>query len=222
MSVDRKDFVYRIRKCGRKEKVYRHKCDKCGNDRGYICLSKIDGIYSYNRPCKECRTVSVAAQNKGRPPPNKGIPMSEATRQKLRQYTGRSPANKGSKVPEERKKKISCKVRGLSLEEFDDFGWKKTPVRKREFNIELRQRCFELANYTCDCCSLRGGVLNAHHLYDYVNHPNLLNEITNLVCLCKECHVSFHVKYGRTKRSKNIVNTKEQYLEFKECYHGSK
>lgn len=217
MSVDRKDFKISIRKDGRKEKIYRHYCDQCGFDKGYIYFGKIDGISSADRPCTKCRDKVVGIVSKGRVPHNKGKKISEKTRQKLRKASlGKSPTNKGQKVSQETKIKISCKVRGISIDEFDDFGWKKDSVRKQKFNIDLRKKCFELANYTCDCCLKRGIALNAHHLYDYANHPHLLNELTNLVCLCEICHKEFHIKYGRTQRNKKILNTKEQYLEFKE------
>ena len=217
MPVDKTDFQTKHRKDGRKEKLYRHFCNKCGLDKGYIVFSKIDGISSADRPCKKCRDKVVGLATKGRIPHNKGKPISEKVRQKLRKANlGKSPTNRGQSVSEETKIKISCKVRGISLEEFDDFGWKQDSIRKQKFNTDLRKMCFELADYTCDCCSKRGVALNAHHLYDYANHPQLLNELTNLVCLCETCHKEFHVKYGRTLRNKKILNTKEQYIEFKE------
>lgn len=223
MSVDKTDFQIRLRKDGRKDKLYRHFCDKCGFDKGYLHFGKIDGISSADRMCSKCMGVVIGLASRGRIPHNKGKPISEKIRRKLRKANlGKSPPNKGQKVSEETKIKISCKVRGISLDEFDDFGWKQDSVRKQKFNTELRKKCFELADYTCDCCCKRGVALNAHHLYDYANHPHLLNELTNLVCLCETCHKEFHVKYGRTQRNKKILNTKEQYLEFKEQKYVNK
>ncbi len=217
MSVDKTDFQIRIQNSGKRQKLYRHYCDKCGLDRGYIVYSKMSDISSADRPCKKCRDKVVGLASIGRVPTNKGKPMSEDMKQKLRKANlGKSPPNKGQSVSEETKIKISCKVRGISLDEFDDFGWKQEAVRKQQFDIKLRKQCFELADYTCDCCSKRGVALNAHHLYDYANHPHLLNELSNLVCLCETCHKEFHVRHGRTQRNKKILNTKEQYLEFKE------
>jgi hypothetical protein len=223
MSVDKTDWIFYVRADGRKEKKYRHFCDKCEEDKGYCFNSVVDGIASENRPCRACSAVAAGFKNRGRMPPNKGKPISESTRLKLRNFNlGKTSPSKGIPVSEEQKIKISCSVRGIAVEDFDDFGWKKETIRKQKFNTELRYECFKLANYTCDRCSLRGCTLNAHHLYDFNNHPDLLNDIDNLVCLCSKCHVAFHKAYGRTIRNKNCVNTKEQYLEFKESFNVSK
>lgn len=72
----------------------------------------------------------------------------------------------------------------------------------------------ELADYTCDTCKIRGGVvLNSHHLHSWVTHPELRLEVTNGVCLCLKCHKQFHREFG------NDV-TPTQYIEFKETYNG--
>ena len=220
VGVDRADWIFKEYPNGVKEKKYRHFCDNCGVDKGYKFMTTIDGIHSSDRHCRKCGFEKTAAKTKGRTPPNKGKPISESTRVKLRNHNlGKSPSNKGVPASEEVKKKISCSVRGIGIDEFDDFGWKKEAVRKQQFDVSLRHECFKLADYTCDLCSARGVELNAHHLYDYANHPHLLNDIDNLVCLCLKCHIRFHVAYGRTDRKKNCVNTKEQYLEFKEKYN---
>lgn len=66
------------------------------------------------------------------------------------------------------------------------------------------------ANYTCDCCGKRGGKLNSHHLDGYHWCEERRIDITNGVCLCKECHDEFHKKYGKGN------NTEAQYIEFKQ------
>ena len=50
-------------------------------------------------------------------------------------------------------------------------------------------------NYTCQWCNARicAGVkvrLNVHHIKSYVNHPELRFEPTNLITLCRECHLT--------------------------------
>jgi hypothetical protein len=74
----------------------------------------------------------------------------------------------------------------------------------------------ELADYTCDCCGVRGGVtLHSHHLESWNSNEELRFELTNGVCLCKDCHWDFHRTYGVGN------NTKVQYLKFKENYDAS-
>ena len=52
------------------------------------------------------------------------------------------------------------------------------------------------ANYTCEFCSSKI-VVQAHHLQDKQNHPDLAYEVTNGICLCVVCHKSFHYWHRR-------------------------
>ncbi|MGF9893297.1 HNH endonuclease [Priestia megaterium] len=74
------------------------------------------------------------------------------------------------------------------------------------------QSVFERDGYECQCCSVKGGKLNAHHILNFSNHKELRLEISNGITLCKECHKKFHQTYG----IKN--NTKEQLDEFLRRY----
>jgi 5-methylcytosine-specific restriction endonuclease McrA len=78
-----------------------------------------------------------------------------------------------------------------------------------------RTQVFQRDNYTCQCCGQRGKKLNAHHLFDYQNHRHLALDLDNGVTLCKDCHVSFHKKYGA-----KAVNTPDQFTAFKEARYG--
>lgn len=77
--------------------------------------------------------------------------------------------------------------------------------RRAEWSSEVKK-----ANgYTCDICGSTKE-LHSHHLYNYADYTKLRYDISNGVCLCRQCHIAgFHKQYGR----KN--NTKEQYEEFK-------
>lgn len=66
------------------------------------------------------------------------------------------------------------------------------------------------ADYTCDCCGVRGGKLHSHHKDGYKWCKERRIDITNGVCLCEKCHREFHNQYGYRD------NTEAQYIEFKE------
>jgi hypothetical protein len=88
-----------------------------------------------------------------------------------------------------------------------------TPInQKLRHSIEYEnwgKSIYKKDNYVCQCCGIKGvGILNAHHLYSWDEHPDLRFDINNGVTLCKHCHGVFHKLYGKGN------NTKEQYLDF--------
>lgn len=79
--------------------------------------------------------------------------------------------------------------------------------------FEYRHWCKEIYkkdDYICQCCNKRGGkFLNAHHLYNWADYPELRYDTDNGTTLCRDCHILFHTQYGKIK------NTPEQFFEFK-------
>lgn len=69
-----------------------------------------------------------------------------------------------------------------------------------------RTRVFERDSFTCTCCGSRGGVLNAHHIRNYSTNKELRTALSNGTTLCKQCHDSFHKKYGRFNNDENQLN----------------
>ena len=67
-------------------------------------------------------------------------------------------------------------------------------------------------NYTCKCCGLKRDnknvIIEVHHLNGYDWYKEGRTDETNAICLCKNCHTNFHIKYGRGN------NTKEQFEEW--------
>lgn len=77
----------------------------------------------------------------------------------------------------------SSKFRSLMLNE-----WRK-----------IAKKCYKRDNYTCQLCSVRGGVLHAHHIIPWSVSKD--DSMDNLITLCPKCHRKMHIpkrdKFGR-------------------------
>lgn len=100
------------------------------------------------------------------------------------------------------KDELSMKQKGKN-----NFFWKggingeNDTLRHRREYKEWRTAVYERDNYTCQCCGTRGNKLNAHHINQFANYPEIRYEINNGVTLCTKCHDatennSFHNIYG--------------------------
>lgn len=74
---------------------------------------------------------------------------------------------------------------------------------------EWFKNVFKRDDYTCQICGEHGKTINAHHLYNYADYPDLRLDINNGMTLCKNHHVEFHKIFG------NKNNTPEQFEQFK-------
>ncbi|MDU3600336.1 MAG: hypothetical protein E7F71_13245 [Clostridium perfringens] len=123
----------------------------------------------------------------------------------------------GTRISEETKIKISKANTGK-------FIGSKSPRWNPELTAEEREKnasrhseakyrkwfkaVFEKDNYTCVCCSKKGGEIVSHHLNGWNWCKEQRYDVKNGVTLCKECHVNFHKKYGYGD------NTINQFKEF--------
>jgi 5-methylcytosine-specific restriction endonuclease McrA len=72
------------------------------------------------------------------------------------------------------------------------------PYDTTEYRL-WRTAVYERDKYTCDSCQKRHCNLNAHHLYSYSTHPELVYEVNNGVTLCEKHHYDFHNWLGTTR-----------------------
>ena len=82
-------------------------------------------------------------------------------------------------------------------------------IVKREYEeyYNWRRKVYEKDNYTCKCCGdKKGGNLNAHHIYGYMEYKELRTDINNGITLCEKCHKDYHKKYGYNNN--NLKNFK--------------
>jgi len=144
----------------------------------------------------------------------KGKHHSEETRKKIsealkgKHYPKVSEAKKGSKNP----------MYGRRGDKSTNWKGGVTPQYlqiRHTLEMQLwRQAVLERDNFTCQKCGQCGGKLEAHHINNFAEHPELRTSIENGITLCRKCHREFHKKYGKTN------NTKEQLEEFLNTYGG--
>jgi hypothetical protein len=95
--------------------------------------------------------------------------------------------------------------------------WKGGKLKEYPLYVQLRKSLeaklwkkavLQRDNFTCQKCGQYGGILVAHHIFNFADFPELRFAIDNGITLCKECHNLFHRKYGKNN------NTRSQLEEF--------
>ena len=116
----------------------------------------------------------------------------------------------GQHLSLETKIKQSCSLRGIELDQFDDFI---SPIRaifyRSEENKHWRKSIFERDNYICQECGIRGGNLNVHHILPYRDwkEPEYSLNIDNGITLCVDCHrKTFGKEYEFFSKYFDIIN----------------
>ncbi|MCI4463678.1 MAG: HNH endonuclease [Caldisericum sp.] len=167
----------------------------------------------------------------------KGIPNPKISKI-LKEKGIKPPSRKGTRLTEEQKEELRAKMLGKKRPNISKALKEKgikPPLHKGENNwrwkggitpenlqirhsLEMRlwrKAVFERDNFTCQKCGQKGGDLEAHHINNFADFPELRFAIDNGITLCKYCHKEFHKKYGFTN------NTKEQLEEFLETISSS-
>ena len=145
-------------------------------------------------------------------------PRTEKTRKKMRE------SQLGRKHSQKTKDKISTNKmgsipwnKGITVEKIKgskNHNWKggiTSENQKLRDAIEYklwRRSVFARDNFTCQKTGISGGKLNAHHIHNFSDFPELRLAIDNGITLSEKAHRDFHKIYG----IKN--NTKEQIYEF--------
>jgi hypothetical protein len=115
-----------------------------------------------------------------------------------------------SKPTEETKKKISCALRNIDYDEFDDFLWKKQSRLHRKEYHDWRKKILNKYDYTCQKTKIKGGRLNVHHIIPWNINESLRYDIDNGIVLSEQSHIDFHKKYGyqncNEKQLKEFLN----------------
>lgn len=60
----------------------------------------------------------------------------------------------------------------------------------------------------CQICGVSEN-LEAHHLLSFIDNVEKRTDLTNGICLCRSCHIAFHIEYGKGH------NTPQQFELFK-------
>lgn len=61
---------------------------------------------------------------------------------------------------------------------------------ERQSSAPLLKQIKQRDNFTCKLCGVVGGTLHVHHIVPFAENISLRNDPTNLVTLCKCCHLS--------------------------------
>lgn len=133
---------------------------------------------------------------------NLGKKFSEKTKQKLSEsHKGQIAWNKGKKI--------------LKISNKNHWNWKGgvsgTERHRIMSGLEYklwRKAVFLRDNFTCQKTGTKGGKLEAHHINNFSDFPELRTSIENGITLSKKVHREFHKIYGSSN------NTKEQLIEF--------
>jgi len=68
-------------------------------------------------------------------------------------------------------------------------------IRNCPENREWIKAVYEIDGHTCQKCLVKGGELEAHHIFPWALFPKLRFEVENGITLCEKCHKYYHSIY---------------------------
>ena len=125
----------------------------------------------------------------------------------------KKPWNKGKrgynlKLSEESRQKRLEDAKKHTKRGADSNFWKGGTSTEREligaWTRQIAPQVHQKFNYICQNCSVRGGILHAHHLIPVFADESLAYEFDNLVTLCKNCHEYIHHNNKETQFAKSF------------------
>lgn len=153
----------------------------------------------------------------------KRIPWNKGL--KLGKNPEHSKRMRGRRISDEHKRKISMAMKGkipknLSLINANKNGsnnpaWRggltsKNYRLRRSNKFKLwRESVYKRDDYTCQICSIRGSILNPHHLDSFGKYKEKRFDPQNGITLCATCHQAFHKLYGYQE------NNEKQFKEYR-------
>lgn len=182
-------------------------CDRCGEGR----------ILPLVKTSCYCGKCAVIVNNESRAKPEKTTcPECKGKKSYSANLCRKCRDTSGENNPMYGKKNPSLTERNKNRKPEDHWNWKGGVDAHRSAKLlHWSKEVKSLSGFKCDSCGYGNPLaLDAHHLESYDNNPELADDLSNGVCLCKNCHTVFHKMYGFGN------NTKEQYLEYKELQNG--
>ena len=67
---------------------------------------------------------------------------------------------------------------------------------------------------SCIVCDTKDNLVS-HHLKDRTNFPDLVNIQSNVVTICKTCHVNYHTNWNNSFREQT---TEEDFYQFRYAF----
>ena len=165
----------------------------------------------------------ISKANSGRKLPK----ITEETREKLRiSHIGHKPSEETiikmseSQRGKSRGKGVKKKPRSLEhrkkiseLRKGDKSHFWKGGVTSNNMIIrnsaeykQWRLSVFTRDGWKCKKCNVKGGKLNAHHIFNFSEHKELRFNTDNGIIFCKKCHNKFHRIYGKKHNNDEQVS----------------
>jgi hypothetical protein len=132
-----------------------------------------------------------------------GKKVSNETKEKQRQ------AKLGKKLSIQHRKNISKSNVGKKCHFWRGGLTKKNARIRNSIDFKLwRESVFERDKWMCQACGQFGKRLNAHHIQNFSQYPELRFNTDNGITFCLSCHRRFHKLFGRKD------NNLQQILKF--------